>query len=182
MRHKLGREPNQGREMTVRFSPTLPRSTLQQAQVQQELKLLAEKHFANSTYGLYAVTLTFKAACKDDAIKRNADIRHFLYRLNAKVYGKAARRLTLKCLPIFELNASDGVHAHMILGMEQPSDRLSKPFADVVVDTWIALNCAGVRAAQDVQAIYDLSGWVHYVTKEIESFEKLGRIDWLNFR
>jgi hypothetical protein len=128
------------------------------------------------------VTLTFKPSIQFDETKRSLDVKHFLKRLNRKVYGKAfeLKHAQLKCAPIFEFNCADGIHVHIILERPEYMDRFNGRFEDLVIDTWLEMDNAGVRKAQDARTCYNVDGALGYMTKQINISGHI-RFDYNNF-
>jgi hypothetical protein len=145
-------------------------------QLRQEFKKWVEPNFKN---GDVFVTLTFKPTIKFDEVKRSLDVQKFLTRLNRTVYGKAfdKGRERLNSCPIFEHNYSDGVHVHMILERPAETDRWNGRFENLVMDTWLEMDNAGVRKAQDAGNCFDVSGLIGYMTKQIKTGDKLIKLD-----
>lgn len=130
---------------------------------------------------LCAVTLTFRPSIKYDQILRSKDVRHFLNRLNSRVYGKSfSKGARLKCIPVFESNLSDGVHVHMFLERPMDTNRLGCTFEEAIFSEWSKLDYAGVRKAQDVRDCICVSGWAGYITKEIRDGDMLSKLDIAN--
>lgn len=124
------------------------------------------------------VTLTFKPDIAFDEAKRSLDVKHFLKRLNRKVFGKGIDRgRQLRCCPIFELNHSDGLHVHMVLERPADTSRLNSSFKQTVIDTWVAMDYTGIPVAQDIRDCYDVKRLLYYMTKQIRTDDKLQRID-----
>lgn len=124
------------------------------------------------------VTLTFNPGIAFDEAKRSLDVKHFMKRLNRKVFGKGTDRgQRLRCCPIFEFNNSDGLHVHMLLEKPADTSRLSSSFKQTVIDTWVTMDYTGIPKAQDVRDCFDVKRLLHYVTKQIRTDDKLLRID-----
>lgn len=127
----------------------------------------------------YFVTLTFRPNILFDEAARSLDVRHFLNRLNRKIYGKQFDRglKRLKCFPVFEFNNSDGLHVHMLL--ERPADesRLDRAFEATVIEVWTNLNNGGIPKAQDVRDTFDIKRLLSYMSKQIRTSDKLIRVD-----
>lgn len=138
--------------------------------------------FAGKEDNLCAVTLTFKPSIQYHETLRSKDIGHFLRRLNSRVYGKrfVNGKARLKCISVFENNSSDGVHVHMFLGRPNDTDRLDRPFEDIVLSEWSKLENAGINKAQKIRDCFNVEGWAGYITKEIKSGDKLSKLDVAN--
>ena len=130
------------------------------------------------------VTLTFQPYVRLDEVECSRDVKCFLNRLNRTIYGKAAdntrkhkSRKSLKCIPVFEENSSQGVHVHMLLGQPDDKSRFDGDFKKLVIDTWYKLGRAGNKKAQDVQASYDIVGVLGYMNKHIKLGDRYLNLD-----
>lgn len=154
---------------------------IQSPEINAQLVQWIVEAFYGQEDSLCAVTLTFKPTIKYDQIHRSKDVRHFLNRLNRRVYGKSfTNGARLKCIPVFESNLSDGVHVHMFLERPTCSDRLGCSFEEAIHSEWSKLDYAGVRKAQDVRDCFCVGGWADYITKEIRDADMLSKLDIAN--
>ena len=125
----------------------------------------------------HAVTLTMKqsrtvmtdkgqTAQRLTVIEASANFAHFMKRLNAIVYGHAAKRhgKTVHVIPVIEGIATDkGLHYHCMMGnfREGANDVL---IAAAIRTAWLQTGFGNVQI--DVRPMYS-SDWCVYITKEV---------------
>jgi len=140
-----------------------------------------------------AITLTFPEIRKQYTKQYVPDfdlyakhIRHYLNVVNRRYLGnewKAGRR-KLQCVYTFELNSSNGVHAHMILELP-PANRLGKDIDKHHFDLgsiWAKMKYTGDLKGTNFQQVYDAYGWLQYMFKDVKktdySVTSFNAIDW----
>jgi hypothetical protein len=134
--------------------------------------------------GDYFVNLTFSPDYYFDDIKAGKKLRKFLDIINRKIYGVAYDKghKFLKSASVFEQNASDGWHIHMLLESPKSTHRFDGDFAQLLVDTWVKNNWGVVHKAQKVILIDStLEKAIKYMTDSIKPNEQ-GRFDVINFK
>jgi hypothetical protein len=111
------------------------------------------------------------------------NLRHFLNKLNRKIYGKALKgRTRLPVFSVLERDQSRRYHYHLLL--DCPPIISKEEMAAYIHSIWPNTNCGynhchinidqqGIKTADD--------GWLWYMTKS-RSKEDYGQsFDWLNF-
>lgn len=128
-----------------------------------------------------AVTLTMKmraAGQPCDPVKASRNFRHFMNRLNRRVFGNASRRYgkNLRVFPILEVNASGRLHYH--IAIDRPERLSIAAFETMIREQW-AQTDFGYHEV-DVQPVLD-DGWTSYLCKRRQKPEGLlDSIDWNN--
>lgn len=129
-----------------------------------------------------AVTLTLKQRiegnnCRGrfgssiDPIKVSDNTRHFLNRLNQKVYGKKFTRFN-KCLsviPVIEGNKDIRWHVHMAI--EKPVHLTFEEFEKLIFENW-SKTTYGYENVR-IRPTYDYLGWIDYMLKNYSKVENL---------
>jgi hypothetical protein len=113
-------------------------------------------------------------------IEASANFHHFLNRLNAELFGNAAKRFekSVTAIPLLEGQATHKLlHYHCALG-NFPIDLCEKGIAAKITSAW-HLTAFG-NAQIDIQPMRT-SGWLNYAGKEI-GFRNADVIDWENVR
>jgi len=146
---------------------------------EREELILATKEFIENDPipNALAVTLTFKQVTLIDSEAKKC-VRHFMNRLNYKVYGKRFQRhgKKLSILPVFEGNRNVRLHVH--LSLEQPESLSFDKYSKLIHESWGKTNF-GHRNI-DIQPQYD--GWIGYLLKhKSKSDGVLSSIDWENY-
>ncbi|WP_186030212.1 hypothetical protein [Burkholderia gladioli] len=145
-----------------------------QQRIQEETRSWMLQIAPNFTH---AVTLTMKQSRtvmtdKGQTVQRltqieaSANFAHFMKRLNAMVYGHAAKRYgkTVHVVPVIEGIATDkGLHYHCMIGnfCEGADDSL---ITAAIRTAWLQTGFGNVQI--DVQPMYG-DGWIDYITKEV---------------
>ena len=124
-----------------------------------------------------AVTLTLKTCFYPETTKGKGrvtldqfnelkTIRHFMSRLNQKVYGNAYRRYgrRLSVLPVIEGFGNCKRHVH--LSLEQPESRSLAEYTKLIRECWIKTNFGNYDI--DVQSQY--GDWIGYLLKQKSKF------------
>ena len=117
-----------------------------------------------------AATFTMKQALQADdgrLIRLTRDLasenfRHFLKRLNYKLYGNAAhryRRRVTVC-PVLEMSAADRLHYHAVFDV--PPSVTPDEFRQFTLECWSSTHWA--HSQSDIQFQAD-SGWAAYILK-----------------
>ncbi|MDR6420254.1 hypothetical protein J2801_002505 [Paraburkholderia phenoliruptrix] len=125
----------------------------------------------------HAVTLTMKPSrvvltSAGQTVQRLTEIgakenfRHFVKRLNASVYGSAAKRYgkTVYLIPVIE-GAATGkqLHYHCMMGNFREGAQ-DGAVASSIRDAWLQTHFGNYQI--DVQRMYS-DGWIDYITKEV---------------
>lgn len=111
-----------------------------------------------------AVTLTLKqqdGPTRLDGIEASKNLRHFLNRLNKKVFGNAAQRFGKKVevVPMLEASYAGRLHYHLALKNPFPTMSICR---SAIIDCWSKTRWGYDEV--DVQPIYS-AGWIDYITK-----------------
>jgi hypothetical protein len=129
---------------------------------------------SNFKNGDMALTLTLRESkyqsyrnYKPNLTVFNKTIKHFLNLVHREFLGKnKSKKIRLKVACVSELNASNGLHTHMVL-QELPTDRVPKhQHANVLRRLWASMKSTGLVCATRVEAAYDVKGWVVYMFKK----------------
>lgn len=123
-----------------------------------------------------AVTLTMKQFCKDylylDDIKCHTNFRHFINRVNYKLFGKRFKRFG-KSLKVFSsLEKKDRWHFH--IAIEHPTNISTESFKALIIDSWGKTHY-GYKQIK-IKPVINI-GWADYITKFAN---RLDEIDWEN--
>ena len=132
---------------------------------------LKQRIESNDFRGRFGVTL--------DSIKVSENTRHFLNRLNQKVYGKSFLRFgkRLSVIPVIEGNAVIRQHVHMIL--ERPDYININDFELLIYECWSKTKFGYNNIL--IKPIYNYSGWLDYILKNKSKNEDLhSSVDWDN--
>lgn len=129
-----------------------------------------------------ALTLTLKQQIKKQAINvylASANLRHFMSRLNRKIFGNAVRRHNkgLQILPVLEHDTLVRFHNHAII--DRPEEMDFDEFKAVVETTW-AKTTWGYNQICIEPVTSD--GWIRYIAKLNQKPEFDLAIDWMNAR
>ena len=98
-----------------------------------------------------------------DEIQASQNMRHFLTRLNKKIYGAAFTRYNKRvdAVPVFEYDKSNKLHYHLLIKVP---NRISEHQLNALILTnWMKTNWG--LWEMDLQNTHD-SGWLRYITKE----------------
>lgn len=124
----------------------------------------------------YALTMTFRPVRKQYSNYYRPDynlyakhIHHYLNKVNRAFLGnewKAGRR-KLNCAYVFELNKSNGVHAHMILETPPIHRFVKNKHAYYLRTMWSEMKYTGDIKGTDFTEVYDATGWLNYMFKDI---------------
>ena len=128
-----------------------------------------------------AITLTQKQIVDHqhiDDISSSDNLRHFMNRLNAAVYGKRFRRFN-KRLSVFVVreNSADVRH-HLHLMLERPPYICVDDFRYLIFTCWSKTQFGHFNVKVD--EAYDLSGWTDYILKHKTKSNWYDAIDWEN--
>lgn len=130
--------------------------------------------------GDVAITLTwkphdsqYKQGYKPDTIKHSADIRHFLRRANLKLLGRdyKSRDQKLRVVNTFELNSSQGLHCHMLLGIPDDLRVNVSECINTLMQCWLDMNCSGYVGANKIEICDDPRKWIKYFLKDSKGFK-----------
>lgn len=107
------------------------------------------------------------------------NFRHFLNKLNRRVFGKSAARYGrgVRVLPVLEGGDSKRLHYHAVIDCLRPS--LVQEFPSTVADTWRGTMWG--YAQTDIRPDAD-RGWLNYITKFRDKPDFGSAIDWVNVR
>ena len=135
----------------------------------------------SDTQNAVAVTLTQKQIVDHqhiDDIVSSDNLRHFMSRLNAAVYGKRFRRFN-KRLSVFVVreNSADVRH-HLHLMLERPPYICLDDFRYNIFTCWSKTRFGHLNIKVD--EAYDLSGWTDYILKRRTKSNWYDAIDWEN--
>jgi hypothetical protein len=113
-----------------------------------------------------------------DNIKSSINIKHFLNRVNQKVFKNSFRRFG-KCLKSFVVMEVSPLtkrhHIHLIL--EQPDRYSLDKFENVINQSWSETRWGYNHT--HIQTMYD-NGWLFYLLKDRTKLDLLSDIDWEN--
>ena len=128
-----------------------------------------------------AVTLTQKQIVDRqhiDDIVSSQNLRYFLNRLNAAVYGKRFRRFN-KRLSVFVVreNSADVRH-HLHLMLERPPCICVNDYRYLIFTCWSKTRFGHLNIKVD--EAYDLPGWTDYILKRKTKSDWYDAIDWEN--
>ena len=126
--------------------------------------------------GWYSVSLTMRQSRRElsetssgsfkfelDEIQASQNMRHFLTRLNKKIYGAAFTRYNKRvdAVPVFEYDKSNKLHYHLLIKVP---NRISEYQLNALILTnWMKTNWG--LWEMDLDETYD-SGWLRYITKD----------------
>ena len=126
--------------------------------------------------GWYSVSLTMRQSRRElsetssgsfkfelDEIQASQNMRHFLTRLNKKIYGAAFTRYNKRVdvVPVFEYDKSNKLHYHLLIKVP---NRISEyQLHTLILTNWMKTNWG--LWEMDLKDTYD-SGWLRYITKE----------------
>jgi hypothetical protein len=142
------------------------------------LKIFTDRPVPNSI----AVTLTLKQRiegnnCRGrfgssiDPIKISDNTRHFLNRLNQKVYGKKFTRFN-KCLSVIPvIEGSKDIRWHVHMAIEQPDHLSFEEFEKLIVENWLKTKY-GYNDIR-IRRTYDYLGWIDYMLKNYSKEKNL---------
>ena len=101
------------------FISSNPRKEQLQSALQKHIRTLP----LNDCLGVSLTLKQFVDGARLDVIRASQNLRHFMNRLNASVYGNAFKRFgrRLNIIPAIE-KSSDGRHYHLILQNPYPED------------------------------------------------------------
>jgi hypothetical protein len=130
-----------------------------------------------------AVTLTLKQRIKQQDLDRyvaTKNFRHFMNRLNRKVFGTAAHRhgKGLRVIPVLEHDELVRFHNHATI--DQPAHLDFDHFKEMIETCW-SKTTWGFRQMHIVP-VTDGPGWIRYITKFDQKPEYDLDIDWMNAR
>ena len=125
-----------------------------------------------------AVTLTMKQKVETewlDLYNSKKNFRHFMNRMNERVYGNAFKRFQKRIgvIPVIEFSQNNRLHYHLI--MECP-ERVSEVLLPHMVGSCWGMTKFGHHQV-DIQKTYS-SKWIDYITKFKSSDDQ---VDWDNF-
>jgi hypothetical protein len=137
-----------------------------------------------------AVTLTLKQKIQIDDIRGRFELsldpirvsentRHFMNRLNQRVFGKGYLRYgnRLSVIPVIEGNSFTRLHVHMTI--EKPNYLNLRQFEILATECWLKTKF-GYSNIQ-IKPIHDYKGWIHYKMKNKSKGEGLqSSVDWDN--
>lgn len=120
--------------------------------------------------GDYFVTLTFGEDYVFDNVRATSKVKLFLQKINRAVFGKAydQKYKVLKSDFVFEQNASNGWHIHMLLEKPESNKPIVADLQKFILRTWVGINWNVVQKAQKVLVIDEtLEKVIDYMTKQI---------------
>lgn len=137
-----------------------------------------------------AVTLTLKQKVQIDdfrgrfeqrldRINVSENTRHFMNRLNQRVFGKGYLRYgnRLSVIPVIEGNSFIRLHIHMTI--EKPNHLSLRQFEILVTECWSKTRF-GYNNIK-IKPIHDYEGWINYKLKNKSKGEGLqSSVDWDN--
>lgn len=136
-----------------------------------------------------AVTLTLKRVSLSDYngtryhsylddVKTTQNIRHFLNRLNQRVFGSRFRRFgkRLKVIPVIEGDIKTRPHVHFTFDV--PNHLSRDEFSVLVKECWERTQFGYHQ--HDITQIYDLRGWIDYKLKTRSKGDYGRSVDWEN--
>ena len=129
-----------------------------------------------------ALTLTLKQRVFNhslDLIQVTATIRHFMNRLNRKIFGNASKRYDkkLKLFPVIEHGADKRFHIHAII--DCPNKITTDQFNSKITESWSSIDYGYNHI--HIQPIHN-DGWTNYITKFQTKLDYALSIDWENVR
>lgn len=136
----------------------------------------------------FAVTLTLKQRLMEFGDSGRAGVpvtqeiaqqnfRHFLNRLNKRVFGNSAGRhgKRLRVLPVLEGGSHKRLHYHSVIDCPRPE--LCELFPSMVCEAWTSTQWGYHEVQADPQAD---DGWLSYITKLRDKPDYSLSIDWMN--
>ena len=140
------------------------------------LQFLHSIRFENPT----SITLTQKQHINGfpiDNIRSSQNTKHFLNRLNQKIFKNSYRRYgqRLKSFVVMEGNKSIRHHIHLIL--DRPHRLTYEEFTYLISDSWSKTKFGYQHI--DIQQMYS-DGWYEYLLKCRSKTNVLTNIDWEN--
>ena len=128
------------------------------------------------------ITFTHSNDIKKDKIKSSINFKHFLNRINQKIYKNGFKRFNkrLKVFSVFEYDDLTKLHIHSII--EKPSFIKLDKFKDLVRRNWIKTKYGNVHIHfHQPLNDYETNGWKSYILKHRTKSNKLtDYIDWNN--
>ena len=132
----------------------------------------------------FSVTITMKQRLNSfqlDSIRTSTNTKHFLNRLNKKMFGNKTKRFGVKVdsFVVVEGDTDHRLHTHLIIG--RPSH--------ITHDQFVSLISQSVEKTQwgynqiDIQKLetdLDHMKWFFYLLKERSKTDLQSNIDWLN--
>ncbi len=105
------------------------------------------------------------------------NFRHFMNRLNRRVYGHSSCRhgKRVQVIPVLEGGELTRLHYHCVI--DCPRAELTETFPDMIRKCWLHTDYGYDQI--DVQPRSD-SGWVNYISKFRTKSEFDQSIDWIN--
>lgn len=129
-----------------------------------------QKSIRNYIYSLptkdcLSVTLTMKQVVENEYLDEEKSVknfRHFLNRLNKRVYGNAHKRFkkSISVIPVLEKPFYGRFHYHLIL--EKPAHIHQNTYELMIKECWKKTRFGYYEI--DIRNIYS-SGWIDYITK-----------------
>jgi glutaredoxin-related protein len=144
-----------------------------------QLKSAIQEYFKKADVSnTLAVTLTMKQKVDSewlDLYNSKKNFKHFMNRMNERVYGNAFKRFQKRIgvIPIIEFSQNSRLHYHLI--MERP-ERISDVLYPFMIDSCWGMTKFGHHQV-DIQKTYS-SEWIDYITKFKSSDDQ---VDWDSF-
>jgi hypothetical protein len=146
--------------------------------LQAKVREFLEKLEWNNTV---AATLTLKQAInvdgkwlKIDDMHATSAMKHFLNVLNGEIYGNAARKKRIRCVPVYEGGRDTRYHYHLCL--ELPEGWTAEDLQYVIHKA--TLRTKWFDVIQEVKECDE--GWLRYMTKQRSKRDYGSSIDWSN--
>ncbi len=145
---------------------------------------LAEWYQHSQIQNPYSVTITLKQRLNSfnlDSIRTSTNTKHFLNRLNKKVFGNRSKRFGVKVdsFVVTEGDVDHRLHTHLIIG--RPSHITHEVFVSLISQT-VGKTQWGYNQI-DIQKLdtdLDHSKWFFYLLKDRSKTDLQSNIDWLN--
>lgn len=130
-----------------------------------------------------AVSLTLKQQIKQqrlDLYEASKNFRHFMNRLNRKVFGSAVGRFGkgLRAIPVLEHDELVRFHYHATI--DQPGHLEFEDFKEAIKSCW--LKTAWGYKEMYIVPVTNGPGWHRYITKANQQPDFDLAIDWMNAR
>lgn len=135
----------------------------------------------------YFATLTSKR--RHTSLELSNHVGECLHRVETRITGNRYRRKGLRSLATYvvhERSFSDGLHAHLLIGVPEGALSLKAtpclvPLPELLVATWCKLDPQFRRPkAQDVRVIHEMTGAVSYLHKTIWRPDDFDAVDLAN--
>ena len=145
---------------------------------------LVEWYHNSQIQNPYSVTITMKQRLNSfnvDSIRTSTNTKHFLTRLNKKMFGNRTKRFGVKVdsFVVIEGDTNHRLHTHLIVG--RPSHITDDHFVSLITQS-VERTKWGYNQI-DIQKLntdLDHTKWFFYLLKDRSKTDLQSNIDWLN--